>query len=202
MEEEYEISRKIEFEYKCKIIKNNDAPYTLYLAKDIGKIINISNIRNSILNYNEHLKVKMKNLTNGGEQAMTFLTYEGLKRIISTSRTIESIDFAKKIGIDIYKYKFTNIESETIDCIIKAFSGYDIVTQYTVFKYRIDLYFIDYKIAIECDEFDHKYQKEYDKKREDEIKNALKCEFIRYNPHDPNFNIFSVINQILKKIYY
>jgi len=200
MEEEYEIARKIELEYKCKIIKNDYAPYTLYLANEIGKILNINNIRNSTLNFNKNLKVKMKNLTNGGEQTMTFLTYEGLKKIIVSSRNIESINLAEKIGIDVYRNKFINIESDTIDCIIKAFSGQYMIKQYYILGYKIDLYFVDFKLAIECDENEHKYKIEKDKKREEEIKGKLGCEFIRYYPEDKNFNIFSIINQIMKKI--
>ncbi len=200
MEEEYEIARKIEFEYKCKIIKNDDAPYTLYQAIDIGKIVNIKNIHKSLINYDNNLKIKLKCKTNGGEQFLSFLTYEGLKKIIVSSRTIESINLAKKIGIDVYRNKFTNIESDTIDCIIKAFSGKDMIKQYYILGYRIDLYFVDYKLAIECDENEHKYKIEKDKRREEEIRAKLGCEFIRYYPEDKNFDIFFLINQIMKKI--
>jgi len=200
MEEEYEIARKIEFEYKCKIIKNDYAPYTLFQAIDIGKIVNIKNIHRSLINYDNNFKIKLKCKTNGGEQFLSFLTYDGLKKIIVSSRTIESINLAKKIGIDVYRNKFTNIESDTIDCIIKAFSGQDMIKQYYILGYRIDLYFVDYKLAIECDENEHKYKIEKDKRREEEIRAKLGCEFIRYYPEDKNFDIFSLINQIMKKI--
>ena len=202
MEEEYEIARKIESEYKCKIIKNDFVPYTLYLAKDISAIINIKNIRTSLMKINNNLKVKLKYMTNRGEQLLSFLTYEGLKKIIVSSRTTESIYLAEKIGIDVYRNKFLAIESDTIDCIIKAFTGYETIKQYQILGYRIDLYFIDYKIAVECDEYEHKYQLEEDKKREEEIKGKLGCEFIRFNPDDKNFNIFLVINKIMRKIHF
>ena len=200
MEEEYEVAEKIESEYKCKIIKNEYSPYILYLATDIGKIINLKNVHRSIINYDINLKIKLKQQTKGGEQYMSFLTYEGLKKILVSSRTTDAIYFAEKIGMDIYRNKFTAIESDTIDCIIKAFSGYETIKQYQILGYRIDLYFVDYKIAVECDEYNHKYQLENDKKREEIIKEKLCCDFIRYNPDDKNFNIFLVINEIMRKI--
>lgn len=50
-------------------------------------------------------------------------------------------------------------------------------------KLLIDLYFIDLKIAIECDELHHKSKqnKFFDKIREETITNKLKCEFYNYN---------------------
>lgn len=48
-------------------------------------------------------------------------------------------------------------------------------------KYKIDLYFEDYKLAIEYDENHHKTKRQlkYDKERDEEIKNTLNCHFIR-----------------------
>lgn len=58
-----------------------------------------------------------------------------------------------------------------------------------------------YKLAIECDEKNHADRdKMYEETREIYIKNLLKCEFIRFNPDDPKFNIFSVVNAIFRKI--
>jgi very-short-patch-repair endonuclease len=38
---------------------------------------------------------------------------------------------------------------------MKVFNGEKMITQYKVIGYRIDLYFLDYKLAIECDENSH-----------------------------------------------
>lgn len=71
-----------------------------------------------------------------------------------------------------------------------------ISTQYSINNYRIDLYFIDYKLAIECDEHNHvDRNKEYEKIREE-----LNCTFIKFNPHEKCFNIGNVISKILKHI--
>ena len=68
------------------------------------------------------------------------------------------------------------------------------VTQYKIDKYLIDLYFLDYKLAIECDE--NHTDIEYDNKRQQYVEYALGCKFIRYKPYDKNFNIFSLLNDI------
>ena len=58
-------------------------------------------------------------------------------------------------------------------------------TQYSVLGYRIDIYFYDYKLAIEVDE---KGQKErnigHEIKRQKAIEKELGFEFIRINPDE------------------
>jgi very-short-patch-repair endonuclease len=74
------------------------------------------------------------------------------------------------------------------------------LTQYSVLKYRIDLYFPKYKLAIECDEKAHKNKIEEDIKRENDIKSILNCTFIRYQPEEKDFCISFVINCIYQHI--
>ena len=52
-------------------------------------------------------------------------------------------------------------------------------TQYQILNYRINLYFHDYKLAIEVDERGNKDRNEdYERQREDLIKKELNCIFI------------------------
>ena len=75
--------------------------------------------------------------------------------------------------------------------------------QYTVDGYRIDLYFPIHKLAIECDELGHKDRDiGYEVTRQKYIETKLGCTFIRYNPDAKEFDIFSVINSIMKYILY
>ena len=68
----------------------------------------------------------------------------------------KAADIAKIFDIDICN-KVLYEEQETIDCIMKAFrGGKKMIFQHTIGKHRIDLYFPDHKLAIECDEFGHK----------------------------------------------
>ena len=61
---------------------------------------------------------------------------------------------------------------------------------------------IDYNIAVECDELQHnvKINKQHDLLREDFIKRKLKCEFIRFKPYEKDFNIFELIGKIHSKM--
>ena len=88
-----------------------------------------------------------------------------------------------------------------IESIRDTFKGEDVRIQYTVLGYRIDLYFYEYKLAIEIDELGHNDRNtDYETKREREIKNELNCVFIRTNPDAANFNINELNNQIFKHI--
>ena len=74
-------------------------------------------------------------------------------------------------------------------------------TQYSVLGYRIDLYFHDYKLALEVDEKGHKDRDiNYEIERQKSIEKELGCAFIRINPDEQNFNIFNAINKIHRHI--
>lgn len=199
MDKELEIVKKFkENKYECNIIINEtEEPYTLYQANHIAKLLGIKNIRESIKNYNDDEKYLANSNTNGGNQNITFLTYNGLIKFITLSRKYEAIEFSKNIGINIKSNKFICIENDTLKNIIEAFINEEIILQYSVNNYRIDLYFPKYNLAIECDEEHHKKYLLSDKIREDNIKDVIKdCKFIRYSPYDKDFNIFKVINEI------
>ena len=79
--------------------------------------------------------------------------------------------------------------------------GENMQTQYNVLSYKIDLYFLDYKLAIEVKEglikiglIDHEIKKQKTSEKE------LSCEFIRINPDKNFFNIFKAINEIYRHI--
>ena len=106
-------------------------------------------------------------------------------------------EIAEKFGIEIHKHKYISKEQDTIGCIMKAFDGEEMKYQFTVDKYRIDLYFPAFKLAIECDEFNHRDRDiGYEVKRQKHIEDKLKCQFIRYNPDAENFDPFEVVNRI------
>ena len=72
-------------------------------------------------------------------------------------------------------------------------------TEYYFLGYRIDLYFPDYRLAIEIDEFGHCDRCiEYKKERERILKKEFNCVIIRVSPED--FNILKAINKINRHI--
>jgi very-short-patch-repair endonuclease len=67
--------------------------------------------------------------------------------------------------------------------------------------YYIDLYFEDYKLAIECDEYDHKDRNEiYEKNREHYLLEQ-NITIIRYNPNHEMFDLSYVLRAITKIIF-
>ena len=195
-EQQIELGRKIEELYECKIIIDEEKePYCLYCANDIGKILKLKNIRTSLLN--NYDKVSIKCDTNGGKQSLCFITYSGLYRLLSKCRKLHVIDFSNKLNIDISSKISTCIEADTIKCIMEAFSSEEMIHQYKIAPYIVDLYFPKYKLIIECDETHHKYDVKNDKEREKYIEDIIcDCTFIRYDPYSKDFNIFKVINKI------
>ena len=126
----------------------------------------------------------------------------GVLEIVTKSRKPQALELAKALGINIHKQKFLSKEQETISIIMQVFKGIKMIDQYTVDNYRIDLYFPKHKLAIECDEFDHADRDiEYEVKRQNHIEEKLGCTFICYNPDAKRFDLFEVINRIIRAIY-
>ena len=90
------------------------------------------------------------------------------------------------------------IKENSIEEIIKTvFSKEIILLQHSTLSYEIDIYFIEYKLAIEIDELGHTVRYiNYEKRRENEVKEKLGCKFIRTNPDKENFNILTGISKI------
>jgi len=181
----------------CRIITQNQEPYSLYCAMDIAKICGITNIRSITSNYCSSMKQIKKVKTKNGEQECTFLTYKGLVKFLQGTRKEAAIEFMKKIEIDVHDMKFPALETSVIEKIKQVFDSEKTVSQHVVGDYKVDLYFPEYKIAVEVDENYHLYQKEEDKIREDFIKKEMHCEFVRINYKD---NLLSKIGDIYKLI--
>ena len=192
-EQEIEIANKIATSYTCDIQINESKPYTLYCANDIGKILDVSNIRMCVINFENVQKCKK---TNGGTQKVTYITYDTLIKILVKSRKNAAIEFAKRINLDVLTKYCIAIETDIIECILTTFDGNVMETQYNVDNYRIDLYFVEYNLAIECDERHHANNKINDDVRQFYIQTKLGCRFIRFRPHDKDFNLFQLLNDI------
>jgi very-short-patch-repair endonuclease len=153
----------------------------LYGANDIAKILGIGNIRMSIQYFDNTEKCSIYIMDRMGRNQLTsFLTTKGLKKFICRSRKPSAIDFAIKLGIEVYDIMHVPLETSVIKFITTVFSDEEYSLQHSVGKYKIDLYFPKYKIAVECDEYFHNFKEEEDKERENFIKKDLNCEFIRF----------------------
>ena len=69
-----------------------------------------------------------------------------------------------------------------------TFAGENMQTQYSVLSYKIDLYFHDYRLAIEVDEKGHKDRNiNHEIERQEALEKKLSCKFIIINSDEENF---------------
>ena len=92
-------------------------------------------------------------------------------------------------------------EVEIHDKVRRAFLHVDVEFQYVVGSYRIDMYFPQHKLAVECDENGHRrYCPERERERHDFITDQLQCRWVRYDPYSQDFDVFLLINTIMKEL--
>ena len=115
-------------------------------------------------------------------------------------RTDKSCSLKKNLGFKLYDVINTK-EQTIINSIKDTFEGENIQTQYSVLGYRIDLYFHEYKLAIEVDELGHTNRNINNEiERQKALEKELNCVFVRINPDKKSFNIFKEINKIHRHI--
>ena len=120
--------------------------------------------------------------------------------IIMDCRTDKSCNFKRNLGFILHDAINTK-EQTVINSIKDAFEGENMQAQYTVLGYRIDLYFHQYKLAIEVDELGHNDRSDdYETQRQRALERQLDCVFIRINPDAVDFNLLKEINKIHRRI--
>ena len=94
------------------------------------------------------------------------------------------------------------IENQTIGFIENSFKDiFNLKRQFMIGKYRTDLYFIDYKLVVECDEFNHKDRNSEEEKIREEYILSLGNKIIRYNPNGEEFDLSNVLKEINKILF-
>ena len=157
--------------------------------------------KNYKINYHYIIDNSIKPKTHGGQNKINYILTEEAYDLFKNSfnfrtRYITEISDTSKVKI------FSMcIENQTIGFIENTFKDlFKMKKQYMIGNYRIDLFFIDYKLAIECDENNHNNRdKLYEKTREEFIISQGN-QIIRFNPNENNFDISNVINKIIKVI--
>ncbi len=138
--------------YRIEQIRNRDYKPSLKTREKISKSLN------GIIPWNKGLAHSDKHRKN--------LRLGRLKYIIKTGKIN-----GPNIGIH---------EKEILDNLELCFSPYNIKRQYPVAGYFLDGYCPTLNLTIEIDEPNHKYKQEKDSYREQQIKNELNCQFLRY----------------------
>ena len=181
-----------------RIIKKNNED--IYCVKDICDILELSNISSTTNKVSQKNMFKCKVETTSGIQICNFVNIIGLKHILSRTRSSKIKDIIKLLNISI-DIIFPGEEAHYVSIIESSFDLFKTEKQYSIGSYIIDLYFPEYKLAIEIDENNHiSRSKDKEIKREEYIKNQLNCSFIRFNPSIKYFNIGIIISQIFKHI--
>lgn len=134
-----------------------------------------------------------------GNTLANFVTRRGLELAICNSLKPKAMELAKRWNLSMF---VATKEQKYLSIIEETFKHIQSIHQFTVYDYRVDLYFPTLKLAIECDENGHKHLGYKDElQRQNTIERALGCTFIRFNPDIKGFNIGTVINEIMTEIY-
>lgn len=183
------------------IIKNQ----IYFVGKDVAEILGYSVPRDAIIRHcKNYIKKKVK--TNGGEQLMQIIPKEDVYILISKCKTLSHNEKLKLIKEWNLEEKVLVVETrEEIDfknALIETLKPMNIEIEFqkNIFngKYKIDFYIPKYNIAIEYDEYEHKYKKQQDKFRQEEIEKLLDCKFIRLSyKNNYNYNVGIVIKEII-----
>lgn len=193
----------------CKILTIVDSDdYVWFMARSVAKLIEYVNPERAIrlninqTNKNQFKDIKLKdsdkkiNYKNIRPHTI-FINEKGLKYFISNSKRVKSVEVAKYFNINICEFKTLSKESDTLSKIMKVFNGEKMICQHSISGYKIDLYFSEYNLAIECDEQNHKDRNsECEKNRQDIITKELNCTWYRFNPDDKKFDILDAIHDI------
>lgn len=195
-----------------KVVGTIDKPW--FRAKDVLKILGYSDNSNTLNTFiQKYIPDKYKqsygNLVSEkvtyNESKEIYINKFGLERLISKSTKISNLNMKEKL-IENFNLNINvmhqTIEQETLTPIKNILDEiYETIPQHKVDKYKIDLYVPKLKLAIECDEFNHRhYNQESEKEREDRITEELDCIFFRYNPCNKNFNLYKTIGELMKLI--
>lgn len=174
----------------------------LYLACQKAKLVNHlkKNYREDIHyiiqknNNNNNNKIKDKR---GGHNKIHYLLTEEAFELLKNSFNLRN-RYIVDINDNIKQVNLCMpIENQTIGFIENVYNDiFNLKRQFSIGKYRVDLYFIEYKLVIECDEYGHYDRDIVEEKEREEYIQSLGNKIIRYNPNEKNFDLSNVLKKI------
>ena len=133
--------------------------------------------------------------------AATYINEKGAIKILEKTQSIEGAKFLRSVGINIHLkrcFLYKIIIKKILNKIDNPKTEFALKNP----RFKIDLYLEKSKLPIECDELGHdreSYESRID--REEDIKKKIGChEFLRFNPHDKNFNFEKLFRCIIYHI--
>jgi very-short-patch-repair endonuclease len=202
---------------KFTIRRVNTSDNIWFCGRDIAKILGYKDTNQGLRkNVSDKSKVVLKYLCAQNNIIITttynmlnavYINRSGLQELLTYSKQTNLGPFLQYCKDNNFIDEFSLVkrlgkEQEYIGYIMNVFRHLNIQAQYSVAGFRIDLYFIDDKVAIECDEHNHNDRCPiYEEERQASIEKELQCKFVRFNPDSTHFSIFDLINTIIKTIY-
>jgi very-short-patch-repair endonuclease len=180
----------------CEFVRNLEE--LLYLTSQ-----KVDLVRHLTKNYKEKIhyiieKNKFNPIKqNGVQNKITYLLTEEAFELLKNTYNLRNryiVDLSENV-------KYINIgmciENQTIGFISNAYSNMiNVKRQFTIGKYRADLYFVDYKLVIECDENNHDDRDSENEKIRELYITSLGNKIIRYNPNEKGFDLSNVLREI------
>lgn len=157
-----------------------------FTQEELEKKFNSSKFKSYIKE--DHNKTVMESLEEPGPHI--FINQNSVKKL--SSAPIKSIydnilNTFKEMEIE---EEYVNHRPNIINCLLKLFKNENYKTMHSIKGYIVDIYFIDYNLAIKRT---NSYIK--NKKR---LEKDIGCNIISYNPNLQNFNLFELIDNIAK----
>lgn len=184
-------------------------------TKNLDDLLYLSSQKNNLVlylkkNYSEnihYIKIKkqpiVKLTPRGGHNKDTYLLTEKVFELIKNSFNIRN-KYIVNIADNIHHINAFSmcIENQTIGFIENSYHGIlSTKRQHIIGKYRVDLYFINYKLVIECDENNHSDRNAIDEKTREDYIVSQGNKIIRFNPNEPQFDLSNVLKQINKYLF-
>jgi len=165
--------------------------------------------RHLLKNYKENyhfiiLKLgKNSDFIKGGHNKITFMLTEFAYELLQNSFNLRN----RYIVNMSEKFKCVNIgmciENQTIGFIANSFETIVKTERQFIFdKYRVDLFFNDFNLIIECDENNHKDRCVIQEKIRENYLLSLGNTIIRFNPNDSKFELSNILKEINKLLFF
>lgn len=183
--------------YKNNFTKNLEELEKIF--KDSQKIRIVEFLKN---NFKENVHYVMKKNINikkkrGGHNKISYLMTEEVYEFIKNSFNLKN-RYVKFFGSNNCINIVMSLENQTVGFIENSFNKViKTKRQSYIDGYKIDLYFCDYKLAIECDENNHEDRNiKMEKERQDYIL-SKGITMIRFDPNNEKFDLSYVFREIL-----
>ena len=148
-----------------------------------------------------YIKIKNNLKKHGGNNKIDYMLTEETFTLIKNSYNLKN-RYVTKIGNSNHINIIMSLENQTIGFIENSYKDtFKIKRQYSMNKYKVDLYFIKYKLVLECDENNHKDRNpDYEKEREDYIL-SLGNTIIRFDPNNKLFDLSLILSEVNKILF-